>query len=869
VSETPAQDGGSEDEDLGEDAAAAARAAMAAALAQARMAGQAHSQETEPAADPPGKTAGSGVRTAPGSGVRTAPGSGVRTAPGSGVRKAPGSGVRKAPGSGVRKAPGSGVRKAPGSGVRKAPAVKRQPRTGRRRPTRGAPRRSTRRPTAAQRTDRPPRTKGGSRELRRFDDLGWKVNDQKGTRTISVDVGAEVMCVTRFEGDDYTAAKDEAHPTLVIARDPHALRSLEAFSLDYGLPALERWPATEVLRGTHGSLAMPSQIGLLEFPATHVLSGAINKIRTQAKRQHRELAVTLPTFFPTELDRRVRRVVSPRRKGGFVGVQGPIAAAYFYLAPALDLVKDDAPLPRFSREALKAGELLVLDWGASGLEYGLVAVRSNKAGTELRLVLAGVWPSLGGHRLTLEIYQALKKALVDKIVEAGPSDELVRRPLFDRARAKAGEIPRPPGYEEAFEVLQFLGNGPLPSHEHARREQLRNIVFPTIWRYPPGDEPVGFAPYRKLAIQHFKVLWAGAERLKRLILSAPQKHLQRKTISWNLEALDSPFSGEIYESALQFPVKPFLETLQERLRLAAGHIRERLHSVGREQVPVAYAGMQSASALLDEAVVGPKAPPFCSTLAPPSSDPLELKSVVNRGAALLNRDRKVVDLGPPVDVLPFNILIADCLGNVLVFAAGPIDELVVFQRRIRVEEGFPRFEFYLYESEDGTVRGTWGATDFQKPFEFTERDRVFAVDPRYGFGRELPQLSALRPDKGANLHKQFFDRGTPGHDSGLINFRNFAPRKDPKARNFLHFLEYGLQGEFHRKVCLLEREFKAPPRRFDYIWQRYYLSRSQELIVVREWWAPRDGKLVLHRTLHTCHGQTESNTILGLDWGTY
>ncbi|MEZ6184513.1 MAG: hypothetical protein R3F62_05810 [Planctomycetota bacterium] len=787
---------------------------------------------------------------------------------GSGVRQAPaqqaGSGVRQAPAKQAGK-PASG-KKATGKSApvrRPAPRPARRPTAQRPRPaTRPAPAPAPAKPAA------PPRTKGGSRELRRFDDLGWKVKEQRGAQGVAVDVGAEVLCVTRFE-KDYAAAKDEAHPTLVIARDPHALRSLEAFSLDYGLPALERWPATEVLRGTHGSLAIPSQIGLMEFPATHVLSGAIEKIRREARRQHRDVAVTLPTFFPTELDRRVRQVVAPRRKGGFQGVQGPVAAAYFYLAPALEGVKDDTPLPSWARQALEAGEVLVLDWGASGLEYGLVAAKKTKTGTELRLELAGVWPSLGGHRLTLEIFQGLKAMLIDKVVEAGPSDELVPRPLFDKARARAGDVPRPPGYDEAFEVLDFLGSGPLPPHEHARRETLRNLVFPTVWRYPLGGEPAGFAPYRKLAIQHFKALWAGAERLKRLMLSAPYKHLTRKTIAWNLEALDSPFAGEVYEPALNVPVKPFLDTVEARLASAVQHLSERLHAAGRKRVPVAYAGMQAASVLLDDALLGERAPELCQSLAPPSSDPLELKSVVNRGAALLNRDRKTVDLGPPVDVLPFNITIADCLGNVPVFDAGPIDELAVFQRRIQVEQGFPRFEFYLYESEDRTVQGTWGAIDFQKPFEFTERDRVFAVDPRYGFGRELPLLGAMRKDKGANLHKAFFDRSTPGHDDGRIDFRGFAPQDSPKARNFLHFLEYGLLGEFHRKVCLLEREFKAPPRRFDYIWQRYYLSRSQELIVVREWWAPRDGKLVLNRTLHTCQGQTESNTILGLDWGTY
>ncbi len=71
-------------------------------------------------------------------------------------------------------------------------------------------------------------------------------------------------------------------------------------------------------------------------------------------------------------------------------------------------------------------------------------------------------------------------------------------------------------------------------------------------------------------------------------------------------------------------------------------------------------------------------------------------------------------------------------------------------------------------------------------------------------------------------------------------------------------------------MYLLEREFPKPPKRFDYVYQRYYLSRSQELLVTREWWAPtEDGKLMRHKSLHTCHGSQWAATILGLDWGNY
>jgi hypothetical protein len=105
-------------------------------------------------------------------------------------------------------------------------------------------------------------------------------------------------------------------------------------------------------------------------------------------------------------------------------------------------------------------------------------------------------------------------------------------------------------------------------------------------------------------------------------------------------------------------------------------------------------------------------------------------------------------------------------------------------------------------------------------------------------------------------------------------------------------IESELVTTFRKKVYLLEREFEPPPPRHDYVYQRYYLSRSQELIVVREWWAPppgdrgrpvipgakkkespppdapvTPGRLVRHKTLHVFVGSAEAKNILGIDWG--
>ncbi|MBX3470190.1 MAG: hypothetical protein KF878_25230 [Planctomycetes bacterium] len=736
-----------------------------------------------------------------------------------------------------------------------------------------------------------PSATASRKRLRRFEDLGWRCAEPRegdaSHRAIAVDVGVEGLCVTSFDGR-LDRAREQAQPTMAMVTDPHAFRSMAPASLEYGLPALLRWPSERVLRGTDGTILVASQIGLVPFPADHVLSAMLLKVRAERRKEPKELVLTLPTFLPSDRDEAVRAAAAPWKKSAFRGVPGVVGAAYFYLAPALDRVGGDQELPRWSREALAAGRVLLLDWGASGLEYGLVTARggsssstsssssgSGGATTELRTLLAGTWPSLGGHRLTASIMVELKALLARRVLAAGPSDGLLSRALIAHGEKLLGRVPFPVGYEEAFRRLERLGEGELPAHEEEERRRLENILFPTAWRFGPGQEPPGYAPYRKLAVGHFKALWDEAEKIKRMIFSDPAKYRQRRTITWNLETLDSPFVSHLEERQVPYPVEPFLARVEAGLQACLQHIDRRLAARGvRAPVHVAFLGMQSCSPLLPDATRAHGATPAARALqgakvCPTSSDPLEQKGVTNRGAALLNRDRRQLDFGPTTDVLPFSVQIADCLGNVEIFHAGPIDELVVFQRRFRVEGGQPQLEFYIYESEDGTQRGTWGAIDFHRPFEFTERDRVFGVDPRYGFGGEVPRLSDLRADGGAELGQRFHDR-TQGALDGTISFRAFAPRESEEARRLLHFLEHGLTGEFHRKVYLLEREFAPPPRRFDHVYQRYYLSRSQELIVVREWWSPLEGdRLVRHKTLHTCQGTTTASAILGLEWGTF
>ncbi|MGE0713775.1 MAG: hypothetical protein AB7T09_37725 [Planctomycetota bacterium] len=821
---------------------------------------------------PPARPAGEGGKPGPGKPAPNKPAAKKPAGPGPEGR--PARGRPGAPGRPAAKAgktrPGA---KEPG---RKEPGRRGPPRTG---PARKGPA-PARRPGGAGATPAAlgalaglPRGKKG-KHLASFAELGWACTPREdepraGTDVLAIDLGSEGTCATFFD-EDLRRARDQAHPTMVLVRDPHAFRTLEPFSLKVGLPALERWPNDRVMRGTTGAILLPSQIGLVEFPAAHVLSGLVGRLRHDLEREPRQLALTLPTFMASDLGQEIRDVAAPYRKGAFRGVPSAIAAAWFYLAPAL-AEQAGAGVPgellEWSKRALAAGHLLVLDWGASGLNYGLVTVRQAEDKTELRLALAGVWPSLSGHRLTLAIVRTLHRELTDRILAAGPSDDLIQRPLFD---PRSGQVPRPVGYELAFTRLALIGT-PMNPTEEAEVAALRNLLLPTRWRFGPGEEPAGYSPFRKLAIEHFRKLWLAAERIKRLIFSDPARYRQRGSVPWSADALDSPFVSDIESRALEVPVAGVLDPVEAGLRECLAHIVRRVQLNLREgaALPVALTGMQAASPLLREAAGRAAA---SVEVSPTSSDPLELKSVVNRGAALLFRDKKGLDFGPIPEVLPFSVQIADCLGNVTIFAPGPLDELSVFQRRIRVEEGFPQFEFFLYESEDATLRGPWGCIDFHRPFEFTEEDQTISVDPRYGFNQGVPTLRELRgDDPGAERElRRCFDRGDPKDGRrGLLSFRAYAPRTE-RARQLLHFLENGLKGSFHRKVYLLEREFPKPPARFDYIYQRYYLSRSQELLVVREWWAPvEDGKLLRQKSLHTCQGSTEANALLGLEWGTY
>ncbi|MBL4848858.1 MAG: hypothetical protein JKY65_25325 [Planctomycetes bacterium] len=729
------------------------------------------------------------------------------------------------------------------------------------------------RPKAKRGTRRVEAASQRTKKIVSFAELGWVCSpagegQQSGAQALAFDVGTECCAATTFEGS-LSKPRERAHPTMVLVTDPHAFRSLEPFSLETGLAALERWPSERVLRGTRGSIQIPSQIGLVEFPADHALAGLIGKVRTEARCEQRNVVLTLPTFMSSSMAQDVRDTAAPYRKGAFRGVPGALASAYYYWAPAL-AESSGAQLAAWSRGALTAGQMLVLDWGASGLEYGWVTVRpgEGETKTELRLRLAGIWPSLGGHRLTLLIVQRIHRILTDRILAQGPSDDLIRRPLFD---PRSGFVPRPIGYEEAFDRLRAIGR-PANAEEAKEIEGLRNLLLPIRWQFEPGEEPAGYAPFRRLAVAHFKGLWQAAERVKRMVFAHPTRNRERGVIPWNADALDSPFVSDLEDRLVEVPVRSYLNLIQRNLSRFLSYVLRRVrHHVPEGTIPVALSGMQSASPLLREVIGYEVAQGRLKdiTVAPASTDPLELKATLNRGAALLFRDKRTLDFGPVPEVLPFSIQIADCLGNVSIFTAGPLDELSCFQRRIRVEGGFPRFEFFIYESEDGLRRGSWGCIDFQVPFEFSESDQTISVDPRYGFGANLPTLRELRGDDGQALTR-CFDREDDGPREGAISFRAYAPRRDANARKLLHFLENGLRGEFHRKVYLLEREFPKPQPRFDYIYQRYYLSRSQELLVVREWWAPVEGgKLLRNKTLHVCQGATEANTILGLHWGSY
>jgi hypothetical protein len=689
-----------------------------------------------------------------------------------------------------------------------------------------------------------------------FKSLGW--NPGKGsskTEALALDLGTSMLCLTRFF-KDHTKIENIIQPTALIVQDSHAFRSLQPFSIEFGPAALRAWPADRVLRGTHGELLIDSQIGLVHFPADHALAGIAAKARDQFKKTDKQLVLTLPTFLPQLRRKAIRDKAARFRKGAFKGVPGAIAAAYFYLVSGFS--NQEGEMARWARLVLEDVFILILDWGASGLEFGLVSHTKSAKQLTLRLSHAGTWPSLGGHRLTLNIFVLLKELLIEELLIAGPSEALVRRHLFD---PKAGGVPRPIDYEDAFSRLKKWGPV-LSAEEKLEHKRLKNILFPTAWRFEANQEPRGYSPYRRMAILHFKALWLAAERIKRLILNKPNNHRARGFIPWQVHELDSPFLQSLDVSFIEVPVLPFLDDVQEELGNFLMHIDKRLRSKGvRGLVNMAFCGMQAGSDLLKNVADG-----LSARLAPYSKRPSELKSVINRGAALLHRDWKKVRFDASAEILPFSVHMADCLGNIPIFEAGPLDEMQVYQRRLRVEDGFPRFEFFVYESVDGSHHGSWGCIDFSKPFEFTRQDRTIAVDPKYGFGNAIPLFRELRGDSGRGL-KRCFDR-TMGWTDGRISFRDYADCDNEVARSLARFLESELSGRFHSKVFLLEREFAPPPKRFDDIYQRYYLSYSQELMVVREWWDPGPGStLIRKKQLYTCHGSKEANTILGVKWG--
>ena len=68
-------------------------------------------------------------------------------------------------------------------------------------------------------------------------------------------------------------------------------------------------------------------------------------------------------------------------------------------------------------------------------------------------------------------------------------------------------------------------------------------------------------------------------------------------------------------------------------------------------------------------------------IAPMADTPIELRSVANRGVALLRRDASKIRIAPTTDMLPFAIRICDAVGDIEIFRPGPMDELRLFQRR--------------------------------------------------------------------------------------------------------------------------------------------------------------------------------------------
>lgn len=737
---------------------------------------------------------------------------------------------------------------------------------------------------------------------KRFADLGWSGGpDEKAATYVALDVGLENLCGSTFErGHDEPTSV--FMPTCIKAGDPHAFRTLERSSFETGTHALAFWPSDRVLRGYNGSLRLSSQIGLVDFPADHALAGLCAKVAEARNKDAQELVLTLPTFLPLDRVQRIRETVAQKTKLKLYGTEIPsyCAAAYFYLYPSLGgprVRSKAAQLTEWSDPVLKEGRMLVWDWGASGLNYGLVDVSGKEGKTELRQMTAGSWPTLGGHRLTLQIFLDLKVQLTDLILQKGPADLRLRHDT-----TRKGDVFRPPMYDQAFEPISKALCQRQPRSQEAMR--LRNALFPTQWLFDDNDDPgEGYAPLRKVAIAHFKKLWQQAESIKKTILSEPEKYATQ-TVAWDLEALDSPFTAHLQGEVL-YDAKPFLRKLHGNLLKAFRYADETVFDStrGRPVTRFAFMGMQGASRILSDTIVqfasggaGQKPKAFVKAhVAPCAEMPIELRSIANRGAALIRRDSDKVRIAPTTDMLPFAIRVCDAVGDIEIFRPGPVDELRLFQRRLHVDEGAPHYEFFAYESSDSAIQGSWGVIDFFRPEEFTAEDRKVRVDERFKFGKTGTELPAFRKwQKNTAYIRKCFDRVPPAALDGKISLRHWIPHDEPDALRLMALVESELVNTFRKKVYLLEREFEPPPMRHDFVYQRYYLSRSQELIVVREWWAPppgdrgrpvipgakkeapqpasadgpvSSGKLVRHKTLHVFIGSAEAKNILGIDWG--
>ncbi|MDF1660280.1 MAG: hypothetical protein P1V97_00810, partial [Planctomycetota bacterium] len=205
-----------------------------------------------------------------------------------------------------------------------------------------------------------------------FVELGWKAGkDDLATDVLAMDLGTQMICLTTYQGS-HEKTGNVVQPTALIVEDAHAFRSLEPFSLEFGSKAFGAWPADRVLRGTQGRLLIDSQIGLVNFPVDHALSAIVAKARHSHSKTERQLVLSLPTFLPQLRRQAIRDKVASYRRGSYQGAPGALAAAYFYLVPGLHDASGD--MAQWARSVLRDDYLLVIDWGASGLEYGLVSV---------------------------------------------------------------------------------------------------------------------------------------------------------------------------------------------------------------------------------------------------------------------------------------------------------------------------------------------------------------------------------------------------------------------------------------------------------------------------------------------------------------